>query len=247
MRHMFGSLRHHSLWCSHSLSAISFIRVNSVLLLNVLHCRFQRKIFCLGMKNLILQDLTCLLRVTKLSGHEVLVQHMVDVLKATAEFRDASEMKDATSSLMNSSSKCYAARSIVQRKLCVYNWNSEKQIAGRWYVITLQEASDYIHHALLTSRFHVTHFLGCAVLFKKDTFYTDVRVKSLYLHDTRRDSTVQVVEGDLGWVLQGVLSRATFRRPSVSGQKHFTVLSFHINNNYAKQKGIAQKLILTTI
>ena len=53
------------------------------------------------------------------------------------------------------------------------------------------------------------------------------------------------MEGEQGWVLQGVLSRAMFRRPPVSGQKYFTVLSLHISNIYAKEKGIAKKLILT--
>ena len=42
-----------------------------------------------------------------------------------------------------------------------------------------------------------------------------------------------------------VLSRASFRQSPVSGQKLFTVLSLHISNIYAKNKGIAKKLILT--
>ena len=45
--------------------------------------------------------------------------------------------------------------------------------------------------------------------------------------------------------MQGVLSRASFHRSPVSGQKYFTVLSLHISNIYAKTKGIAKKLILT--
>ena len=45
--------------------------------------------------------------------------------------------------------------------------------------------------------------------------------------------------------MQGVLSRDSFRRAALSGQKFFTVLSLHISNIYAKQKGIAKKLILT--
>ena len=44
--------------------------------------------------------------------------------------------------------------------------------------------------------------------------------------------------------MQGVLSRASFRRPPLSGQKIFTVLSLHICNIYAKKRGIAKKLIL---
>ena len=45
--------------------------------------------------------------------------------------------------------------------------------------------------------------------------------------------------------MQGVLSRASFRRSAVSGQKFFTVLSLHISNIYAKKKGTAKKLIQT--
>ena len=48
-----------------------------------------------------------------------------------------------------------------------------------------------------------------------------------------------------GWVLQGVLSRAIFRRQAVSGQKYITVLSPHNSNIFAKKKGIAKELILT--
>ena len=53
------------------------------------------------------------------------------------------------------------------------------------------------------------------------------------------------MEAEQGWVMQGVLSRASFRRSPVSGQKYFTVLSLHTSNIYAKKKGIAKKLILT--
>ena len=64
---------------------------------------------------------------------------------------------------------------------------------------------------------NVTHHAGCAILFNKDTLYTNVDVKSICLHDTRQDLLAQVMEGEQGWVLQGVLSRAIFRRPPVSG------------------------------
>ena len=84
-----------------------------------------------------------------------------------------------------------------------------------------------------------------AILFNKDTFYTNIDVKSIYLLDTRRDLPDQVMEGEQGWVFQGVLSRSSFRRPPVSGQETFTVLSLHISHIYAKKRGIAKKLILT--
>ena len=180
---------------------------------------------------------------------------MLDVQKATADFREGSERMPATSSQTHRVSKLFSNRSPVQKRLSIYNWNPvprrgkedafEKQIAGRWHVITLQEASEYVDHDILTGRFHVTHCAGCAILFNKDTFYTNIDVKSIYLHDTRRDLPDQVMEGEQEWVMQGVLSRASFRRTEVSDQKFFTVLSLHIDNIYAKKKGIAKKLILT--
>ena len=60
----------------------------------------------------------------KMSDREILDQQMVDIEKATAEFREASERKHATSAHMNSSRKRFATRSIVQRRLSIYNWNS---------------------------------------------------------------------------------------------------------------------------
>ena len=83
------------------------------------------------------------------------------------------------------------------------------------------------------------------MLFNKDTFYPVIEVNSIYLHDTRRELPDQVMEGDPGWVLQGVLSRASFRRRPLGGQKTFTALSLHIGNIYARKRGIAKELILT--
>ena len=77
-------------------------------------------------------------------------------------------------------------------------------------------------------------------------FCLDICVKSIYLRDTRRCGVQDhIVEGEQGWVLQGVLSRASFRRAAVSGQKFFTVLSLHICNIFGKKKGIAKKIIQT--
>ena len=94
-----------------------------------------------------------------------------------------------------------------------------------WHLVILQEASDCVEHEILHERFHVTHFAGCAILFNKDTFYPDISVKSIYLHDTRWRVQDHIVEGEHGWVLQHVLSHASFRPTTVSGQNFFTVLS----------------------
>ena len=52
-------------------------------------------------------------------------------------------------------------------------------------------------------------------------------------------------EGESGCVLQGVISRASFRRQPRGGKSFFTVMSWHININYAKERGIGKKLLLT--
>ena len=145
--------------------------------------------------------------------------------------------------------------SSLQKRLSIFIWNSgprrgkeddfEKQIAVKWHIVTLQEASDYVEHDILHERFHVTHYAGCAILFNKDTFHPDISVKSIYLNDTRHGVQDHVVEGEQGWVLQGVLSRASFRQAAASGQKFFSVLSLRVSNIYAKKKGIAKNLILT--
>ena len=44
-----------------------------------------------------------------------------------------------------------------------------------------------------------------------------------------------------------MLSRASFRRPPLSGQKTFTVLSLHITNIYAQKNGVLQKKLIITI
>ena len=107
------------------------------------------------------------------------------------------------------------------------------------------EYDDYTIGMALSSSPVFTPGASRAIHFNKDTLHPDISVKSIHLHDTRQGLQDQVVEGEQGWVMQGVLSRATFRRSPVSGQKCITVLSLHISNIYAQKKGIAKKLILT--
>ena len=92
--------------------------------------------------------------------------------------------------------------------------------------------------------FFITHFAGCAVLLNKDTFHSDVQVNSVYIHDTRSKQQQFVKEGQSGWVLQDVISCASFRRIPRNGKSYFTMMSLHINNHYAKQRGIGKNSIL---
>ena len=143
-----------------------------------------------------------------MSPHEILAQHVVDIHKVEADFRDAFERIQSSSSQTHGVNKYFSCQSPVQKRLSIYNWNPgpprgkehafEKQIAGKWHLITLQEASDYVEHEILHERFHVTHFAGCAVLFNKDTFYPDISVKSIFLHDTRQCVQDLFVEGEHG-------------------------------------------------
>ena len=50
-----------------------------------------------------------------------------------------------------------------------------------------------------------------------DTFHPDIKVSSENLHDTRDVQHQVVNEGQSGWVLQGVISRASFRVPPRNG------------------------------
>ena len=105
---------------------------------------------------------------------------VVGVQKSVAEFREASARRHDTSSQEYRFDNNVPNRSSVRKRLSIYNWNPgprrgregafQKQIAGKWHVITLQEAIEYVDRDILANRFHVTHYGGCAVLFNKDTF-----------------------------------------------------------------------------
>ena len=101
----------------------------------------------------------------------------------------------------------------------------------------LQEAIDYLQHECLTNHFYITHVAGCAVMFNKDTFQSDITVKSIYLHDNRNGVHQTVREGQSAWVLQDVISRASFQRIPRNGKSYFTMMSLHINYNFAKMRG----------
>ena len=175
--------------------------------------------------------------------------------RAYAAFREAPARKHCPSFQGYHFNNDVPNRLTEQTRLTVYNWNPgprrgkegaiEKHTAGKWHIITLQQAIEYLEHDVLTNRFHVTHYGDCQVLFDQDTFVSDIKVSSNYLHDTRACEQDKIKEGESGEVLQGVVSRASFRRQPPGGQKFFTVMSLHINNNYAKKRGIGKKLLLT--
>ena len=119
----------------------------------------------------------------------------------------------------------------------------EKHIERGWHIIALQKAIEYFQRDSLANRFHISHFAGCAVLFNKDTFYLDVRVSSVYIHDTKNGLQQVIREGEAGWVFQAVVSRAAFRRVRRNGKLFLTMMTLHTNDHYAKKRGIANNVL----
>ena len=79
----------------------------------------------------------------KMSDQEILAEHVVDIHSVVADFRDAFERIQSSSSQSYGVNKYFSSQSPMQKKLSVYNWNPgprrgkedaiEKQIAGKWH------------------------------------------------------------------------------------------------------------------
>ena len=106
---------------------------------------------------------------------------MFDIHKAVADFRDAFERNQSSSSQTPGVNKLFSSQAPTQRRLSIYNWNPghrrgtedaiENQIAGNGILLLCKKhQSDYVEHKVLHEWFHVTYFAGCAILFNKDTF-----------------------------------------------------------------------------
>ena len=89
----------------------------------------------------------------------------------------------------------------------------------------------------LPTHFYVSHFAGCAILFNKDTISSDLLGSSVDIHD--RKSGQHVVKEDQ--VLQAVISRGMVRRTPRNGNST-SQKCLHINNSYAKKRGIAKNV-----
>ena len=89
----------------------------------------------------------------KMSPQEILVGHVVDIYKVVANFSDAYERVQSSLSQAYGVNKYFSSQSLVQKRLSIYNWKPgprrggkdavEKQIAGKWHIITLQEARGF--------------------------------------------------------------------------------------------------------
>ena len=127
------------------------------------------------------------------------------------------------------------------KRLSIYNWNPGPRLGKEGAVE--KQAIEFVDHELLTNRFHVNHCGGCAVLFNMDTSSLMSRSNPFTFTTQGRALLDKVMEGDSGWVLQGVPSRASFPRQPLSGQKTFAVLSC-TSVTLRQERGIGKKIIL---
>ena len=70
-----------------------------------------------------------------------LVRHMVDVQKAVAEFREASERRHDTSSQLYRYDNKVPNRSLVQKRLSIYNWNPRPDVERKMLLRNKSQAS----------------------------------------------------------------------------------------------------------
>ena len=83
------------------------------------------------------------------------------------------------------------------------------------------------------------------MLFNKDTFFPDVKVKSIYLHDVRRGLQTRWKKETQAGSYKACYHVPLFGDSLSAAKKTFTVPSLHIGDIYAKKRGIGKKLILT--
>ena len=147
----------------------------------------------------------------------------LDIRKAHTEFREASVRKHDTSYQECHFDNNVPNRSLVQNKAQqkttrIQNPDVEEKALSR----SESQASDTSSHcrkrlSMLTTSFSRIGprdllWKRCAVLFNKDTFFPDIKVKSIKLHDIWHVLLDKVCEGDSGWVIQGFTSRASLRQ-----------------------------------
>ena len=122
---------------------------SSVPFLNVWNCRFPAERSCRTVRMWSHQATT--VTTWEMINPDVTTgRQMVDVRKAFAEYREAAPRRQESTSKEYFFDTNMPKRSYVQKRLSIYNWNPgsrrgkegaiEKQTAGKWHNITLQEA-----------------------------------------------------------------------------------------------------------
>ena len=83
----------------------------------------------------------------KTTPDAILTEHVVDIHRIEEDFRDVFKGIQASPSHASGVNRFFSSQLLVQKRLSTYNWNPgprrgkedaiEKQIAGKWHVITL--------------------------------------------------------------------------------------------------------------
>ena len=141
----------------------------------------------------------------KVDPASTLERHLVSLNCANPIFHDSHNRRHCSPNPEYRFNNDVPNRLREHRRRSILNWNPgprrgkegaiEKHIAVKWHIIALREAIEYLQHEYLTGHFSVTHYAGCAILFNKDTFRSDIKVTSVYFHDTRNGQQ-QVVKKD---------------------------------------------------
>ena len=96
---VFGKvLRHHCLHFGHDLNVISFIRSSSVPFPERLEYHFRVMLYLSGYEDLIPSGSDQFTKWGKMSPHEISAEHVVDIHKVVADFRDPFERNQSSSS-----------------------------------------------------------------------------------------------------------------------------------------------------
>ena len=252
----WNELRHHCLLYGHGPNATSFIQDNSVPFLSVWYCRFQMMKSCPVTKNLTPQEQIYLLRGSRWALTKSWYSIFVDIHRATADFRGASEMRPATSSYTNSVNKHFATLSIVKRRLSIYNWNPGLRRGKRCLRET--DCRKVAYHDLargvricwsrafsrITSTWPITQVVQSSSTWGHLPPLCQCQIHLPSWHKTgfaRSSHGRRTGMGLINCSFTCLISAITSDRPEVL----CSALSLHISNVYAKKKSIAKKLSLT--
>ena len=171
----------------------------------------------------------------------ILKRHLVNAKSDSPGFREAPDRKHSPTNEEYHVDTEVPNRLTKQKRLNIYSWNPgprrgkegavEKHIAGKWHIITLQEAIAYLDHEHLTNRFLCD---SSRTPFTHQGFFCVPPRQRRSTGRERRTSRM----GTAG------CPRATFRRLPRNGKPFSATMSSHINNRFAKKRGIGKKILV---
>ena len=111
--------RHHCLHCGHD----PHVNVWGYLFPVMLYCQVYEDLVSSGSDHFTMWS--------KMSPHEIFAEHVVDIHKVVADFRDAFERNQSSSSQSYGVNKYFSSQSPVQKRLSICNWNPWPDVGGK--------------------------------------------------------------------------------------------------------------------